>query len=177
MKIYLARHGETQWNVDKRISGVTDIPLTERGVEQAKALAEEAKKHPIDMIFASPLKRAQETARYTAEALGLPIITEMRLREVDFGEFEGTDQRAEEYWRIKLEPAIRFPGGESQFDVVARIYPFLDELKEKYPDKNILLVCHGSLGRFIETYFHDGWTEDKLMHWFFPNCCFVEYEA
>ena len=71
MKIYVARHGQTLWNVQNRVCGRTDVELTKEGIEQAKKLAQEVKKYAIDFIIASPLKRAQQTSQIVAEENGL----------------------------------------------------------------------------------------------------------
>ena len=99
MKIYSTRHGETQWNLENRIVGITDLPLTDRGIEQAAALAEKVKNiRDIDIIISSPMKRARQTAQFTADALGLSVITDERLREWDYGSFEGLDRYADGFY-------------------------------------------------------------------------------
>ena len=175
MKLYLVRHGETDMNREMKICGVTDVPLNETGIGQARELAEKAKDIPFDIIFASPLIRARQTAEIVAAPHGLPVNIEPRLIETNFGIYEGASRANEEFWEIKPEPAIHFPGGESQFEVVARIYPLIRELKEKYPDKNVLLVCHGSVGRYVDAYFND-WKVGELVSWFISNCEIREYE-
>lgn len=132
---------------------------------------------PIDLVISSPLQRAYFTAQRAAEALGAPLTTDARLLEIDYGEYEGIDRTSEEYRRVRDEPAMRYPGGESMFDVAARVYPFLDELVREHADKNVLLVCHGALARVIDTYFHDAWTMEALMGWQIANCALVEYEV
>ncbi|MCI7766577.1 MAG: histidine phosphatase family protein [Oscillospiraceae bacterium] len=172
MKILFTRHGETEWNSKNIICGRTDIELSEKGHEQARELAERIKKNhgDIDLIICSPMKRARQTASYTAKALGIEPIYDARLREWDYGEYEGKHRDAEGFLNAKLEFGCRMPnGGESVFDVVNRAYGLIDELYEKYPDKTILLVCHGGVCRVIETYFRN-MTRDEFAHFFMGNC-------
>ena len=171
MKILFTRHGETEWNSQNIICGRTDIELSEKGHEQAKRLSELiSKEYDIDMIICSPIKRARQTASYTAKALGIEPIYDARLREWDYGEFEGKPRDTEGFLESKLEFGCRMAGGgESVFDVVNRAYGLIDELYEKYPDKTILLVCHGGVCRVIETYFRN-MTRDEFAHFFMGNC-------
>lgn len=171
MKLYVTRHGETEFNAQNRISGVTDILLTEEGIAQAKEMAQKAKAYgDIQRIIASPLKRAQMTAQIVGEALGLPIQTDERLTEWDYGIFEGKDRFTEGFAETKAEFGVKMPGGgESVFQIVQRTYNVIDDVKRLYPDENVLLVCHGGICRVIDSYFHD-MTVDRFMHFFMGNC-------
>lgn len=113
--LLLIRHGETNWNLENRVQGQVDNPLNEKGVLQAKATAERLfYTHPdVVAIYSSDLSRAYETARISAEKLGLPIHIEPRLREIQAGIAEG----------MKRE------------EKVMRYQKLWDELKQKYPDK------------------------------------------
>ena len=155
MKIYVARHGQTEWNVACKVCGRTDIPLTERGLEQAQLLAKEAEKCDLDVIIASPMIRAQQTARAVADRCGLPVFTDPRLIEQDYGRCEGVDRLDPTFLSCKRNFATRYPGGESMLDLAFRVYGFLSELPEKYPGKTVLLVCHGGVMRSIRSYFED----------------------
>ena len=100
---YFARHGQTVWNVENKICGATDIELTELGHQQAeelgKAILEQGIK--IDEIIYSPLIRAKETARHVSEITGIPMREEMRLKEQNFGKYEGTPRNGEEFQKAK----------------------------------------------------------------------------
>ena len=98
-KLYFTRHGETVWNVENKICGMTDSPLTERGRAQARALGQKVKAggYAIDEILYSPLSRAADTAMAIAEATGLPARCEPRLREQCFGKYEGTPRNGGEF--------------------------------------------------------------------------------
>ena len=160
MKIYIARHGETAWNAENKICGRTDIPLNERGIEQAKLLAERLTDVRIDRIIASPMIRARQTAQAVAEKYGLHITLDERLIEQNFGIYEGKDRKDPDYLANKRMFAYRYPGGESQMDVAYRVYGLIGELKEKYPDEHVLLVCHGGVCRVLRTYFENMTNEE-----------------
>lgn len=175
MKLYIARHGETTWNVEDKVSGRTDVPLTEKGMEQARALAEWMSGLPIDVILASPLQRARRTAECVAEKHGLPVLTEERLIEQDYGIYEGVDRRTQAFLDNKRQFAFRYPQGESMMQVAARTYALIDELRWKYRGKNVLLVCHGGVIRVMKTYFED-MSNDAFFHYNMYNCGYLEYE-
>ena len=147
MKLYISRHGQTPWNVEDLICGRTDVPLTEVGQQQALRLAESALDKGIDVILCSPMLRARQTAQAVSDAIGVPIQIDERLIEMDFGTFEGTSRFGEEFQWIRAQMSTRFPGGESGFDVAYRVYSLLYEIKEKYADKTVLLVCHNCVSR------------------------------
>lgn len=172
MKIYFTRHGETEWNSRNIISGVTDINLSERGKAQASVLAADiAGRHrDIDVIICSPMKRAMETAAPVSAALGITPVTDTRLREWNYGSYEGMPRDADGFLKHKLEFGCRMPGGgESVFDVVSRVYGLIGEIKQKYRGKNVLLVCHGGICRVIETYYRD-MTRKEFSEFFMGNC-------
>ena len=129
--LYFTRHGETFWNVENKICGATDIALTPRGHAQAEALGrmQAAQDLPVDLILASPLSRALDTARHIAAATGWPLQVEERLREQNFGRFEGTPRDGADFKAAKACFAGRFGGGESMLQLAARLYPLLDELR------------------------------------------------
>ena len=175
MKLYVARHGETAWNAEYRVCGRTDLPLTQRGEEQARLLAVEARGKGIQVIVASPMKRAMQTAAPVAEALGLSIETDQRLMEQCYGGFEGCSRSDPGFLANKRQFAYRYPGGESMMDLAARVYPVLSEIKEKYAGKTVLLVCHGAVCRVIHSYFHD-MTNEEYFSFMTENARLAEYE-
>jgi len=175
MKLYVARHGQTQWNAENRVCGSTNLPLTDLGKEQAKLLAEKVKDYNIDVIISSPMMRAMQTAGAVSIATGIPVIMDGRLREHDYGSFEGIDRKKDEYWQQKYQFAAKFPEGESVLQLAQRVYNLLDDVKKAYPDKNVLLVCHGGVSRMIKTYFED-MTNDEFFHYSPDNAFVAEYE-
>src|SRR5262245_53758645 len=134
VRIALARHGETVFNVERRYQGQSDSPLTERGFQQARELAESLKNEPIAAVYSSDLGRAFETARLVAAPHGLDVMQDPRLREVDVGDWTGlsaaevaaTDFERLQAWQSR--PAtVRLPCGETVADVQARALAFFAE--------------------------------------------------
>ena len=154
--IYIVRHGETEWNAINKVLGRTDIPLNSNGIKQAHELADALKDLKIDFFLCSPLLRARQTADIIAEEIGIGYSIDDRLIEQDFGEFEGVDRFASEYQKAKREYFVRYPDGESFFDLAARVYPLIKELGEA----NALLVTHGGICRIVRSYFEDMGNEE-----------------
>lgn len=176
MKIYSARHGQTDFNKEDLILGVTDLPLNSTGLAQAEEFAAAVEAlGDVDIIISSPMKRAWTTAMAAAERCGLDVIADERLREWNYGEFEGKSRYTEGFAENKREFAVKMgKSGESLFQLCHRVYSLIDEVKEKYPDKNVLLVSHGGVCRVIETYFND-MTSEEYSNWFMGNCQIIEY--
>lgn len=174
MRIYVARHGETQWNLENKVCGSTDLPLTEKGLAQAELLAEKVEQIKPDIIIASPMLRARQTAGAVARRLNMQILTDERLVEQDFGTSEGVDRKDPDFVVRRRWCSAKFPQGESIFQMIHRVYSVLDELRVKYPDKTVLLVCHGSVSRAIRTYFVD-MTTDEYFNYLPDNAELVEY--
>lgn len=175
MKLYVTRHGETDWNKERRVLGASvDIELNQMGLEQAAALAKVCRGHSITKIIASPMKRAQQTAAAVATELALPVQTDVRLREQNYGIYEGANWLDEDFRAIKKNFACRFPEGESQLQTVSRIYTLLDELKETNCNDTILLVTHGGVCRVLHTYFADI-TNKEFFYFSTQNCELREY--
>ena len=173
--IYFTRHGETVWNVENKICGMTDSPLTARGQQQARQLGELVRDSglQIDEILYSPLSRAADTAKAIAAATGLPARCEPRLREQCFGKYEGTPRDGAEFRISKTHFADRYDGGESMMQLAQRIYNLLDELRQD-EDKTYLLVAHNGIARVVESYFHD-MTNEEYSAAGIKNCELVEY--
>ena len=144
MKLYVARHGQTDWNVENKVCGSTNRPLTEQGKEQAKALAEKMKDKDIDVIIASPMLRSMQTAGAVSIATGIPVIMDERLREHDYGEFEGFDRSRDEYWQQKYLFATKFPKGESVLQLAHRVYSLLEDVKKATSVKEKFFYVFGS---------------------------------
>ena len=176
MKIYYTRHGQSRWNLERKLCGRIDIGLTEKGLEQARELAEKASGLGIDLIISSPLKRARDTAEEVSKKIGAPVITDERLLEMSYGNFEGTDFYGEAFRKVNNQIAMRFPGGESRLDAACRVYGFLDEIRAKYPDRTILLVAHGGISKLVNAYFED-MTNDEFFDYILPNCELKEYNV
>ena len=162
--IYFARHGETVWNVENKICGMTDSPLTEKGRQQARELGRKVRESGV---------RIDDTAKAVAEATGLPARCEPRLREQCFGRYEGTPRDGAEFRISKTHFADRYGDGESMMQLAQRIYNLLDELRQD-EDKIYLLVAHNGIARVVESYFHDMTNEDYAAAGI-KNCEMVEY--
>lgn len=176
MKVYLARHGQTVWNHRDVVCGRTDIPLTEKGVEQARALAEQVARTEVDLILASPLLRAQQTAQAAAERIGASVLTEPLLLEQNFGAYEEVDRFDPEYMAYRQDFFRRFPGGgESIAMVTARAYALIDKLRREYSGHTVLLVSHGAFCRCWRTWFEDV-PNEEFFRWRMGNCELREYE-
>lgn len=176
MKIYVARHGETDYNIRQLVNGVTDLPLTERGICQAQRLAENVKSvGDIDIIVASPLQRASATAEIVADMLGKKVIVEKQLHEWDYGDFEGKSRFDKAFIKAKTDYCRRMPGGESLLMMSHRIYSVLDKIIADFSPNNVLLVCHGGIARIITTYFQDV-TSEQMQQTNLENCQLLCFE-
>ncbi|MGD8406760.1 MAG: histidine phosphatase family protein [Anaerolineales bacterium] len=149
LHLMLVRHGETEWNVQRRYQGQSDVPLSELGRRQAELIAERLAGQTIEAVYASDLERAWETASFIAEKIGLEVSSEPRLRELKFGILEGlTFEEAEEQYpemiAAWLENFNNTPEGAETIDLFnARIVSLLDDLKTKHDEQIVLLVGHG----------------------------------
>lgn len=176
MKLYVARHGETEWNRQNKVCGRTDSPLTEKGLRQAQLLADRLDDCPIDVIIASPLSRAQNTARVVAERKHLQVITDARLIEQDYGVYEGVQRDDRDFLNNKRMFAYRYPGGESMMDIARRTYDLIIETCKLYTDSSVLFVCHNGICRVICSYFND-MTNEEYFEFSQDNCGYNIYEC
>jgi broad specificity phosphatase PhoE len=162
--LYLARHGETDLNVQMRYQGSTDMPLNELGWTQAQSLAQRLPPD-ITRIVASPLLRAQQTASLVSQARGLPILTMSEFRERDFGVFETltheeTQARYPELYarKVVMQWDEAPPKAETIREVVARVQAGLQRLEAEHGGESVLLVAHGFVARAVR-YLVKRWPE------------------
>ena len=145
MNIYIVRHGQTDWNIQDLVQGSTDIELNTLGIEQANQVAEQLKNINFSVIYASPLTRTINTAKIINKYHNIDIITEKRIIERCFGNFEGTNglKNKFDYWDYELN--LDDNNVESVKILFKRIRDFLLEIYELYKDTdtNILIVTHG----------------------------------
>lgn len=146
----LVRHGQTDWNVARRYQGQLDIPLNAEGIRQAEVLADVIAAETFDAIYSSDLKRALQTAALVQRGRNIAVIPDARLREIGFGEWEGTcldDIRTtypQRFTQSAQDPTISLaPGGESVSAVAARTIAFANEISGIFPRGNVLVVTHG----------------------------------
>lgn len=152
MKLYLVRHGETDWNIERRLQGQADIPLNEFGRTLAVKTGKGLDNIQFDICFTSPLKRAKETAELILAGKATPIVEEPRIIEMAFADWEGK-HCSKERWEVpdsfqrffddpaNFEPA---PGGESFLQVKKRTGLFLDWLYGQKQYENVLITTHGA---------------------------------
>lgn len=150
LQVYLVRHGETEWNVARRIQGQSDSPLTATGRLQARQVAERIKSEGITHIITSDMGRTRETAQIIAEVCGCEIITEPRLRELNMGVLEQREierlTEQEEQWRKSLIDGTeggRIPEGESMEELYERMFAALNSCLDLPEGSRPLLVSHG----------------------------------
>lgn len=174
--LYFTRHGQTEWNVQNKICGASESPLTEFGRQQAHNLAENIleSKMVIDEILYSPLSRAKETASIISKITGIPEKCEDRLREQNFGLWEGTPRHSEEFMEAKSHFIDSYDCGESMFRVTARIYSLLDEIRDDSSTNTYLLVAHNGIARIVQSYFYD-MTNFDFSHFGIKNCELIHY--
>ena len=153
--LWLVRHGVTDWNIQGRYQGQSDTPLNETGLAQAKALAQELKSEQaagkvFSAIYSSDLSRASGTAQTLADALGLSVQIDPRLREINLGEWEGKDYRSivaqyNDLLAVRAQDALasHAPGGEFTLQVAERVRAAADDIAAAHPGETVLLVSHG----------------------------------
>jgi broad specificity phosphatase PhoE len=156
IKIYIARHGETAWNVEGKIQGRSDPDLTTRGVAQSLALLEQLKDRPISAIYTSTLQRSIRTAQPIAAFLNLPIQKQPELDEIAFGIMEGiqvvslSEELRREWERFKENRfTYRIPGAENFADVANRLRPFKERILQDHSGQEILIIGHMIVNRFL----------------------------
>ena len=175
MNIFVVRHGQTEWNVLKKMQGSADIELNEKGLSQATDTAEMLKNSTFDVIFCSPLKRAKQTAEIINNDRKLNIVLDDRLRERNYGEFEGTNKSSfnyNEFWAY--EKNMNYEKAENVQDFFKRIYSFLDEITSKEYN-NVLIVCHAGVEKAIECYFNGLMSDEEIGPFFPDNASVLKY--
>ena len=176
MKLYVVRHGRTNCNDEGKYNGKLDEDINEVGIKQAEEARKKVEKLDIDLIICSPLLRTKHTCNII-NINNIPIIYDKRLEERDcgkltnekLGEFYYTD-----YWNYYSNKKIE--GLETIPELFKRVSLFLKEIKEKYKDKNILIVTHGGVARGVYFYFNEIPEDGKLENFGSGNCEIKEYE-
>jgi len=151
-EIWLVRHGQTDWNIEGRWQGHSDIPLNSTGVEQARSLAAKLSENgrTFQAIYSSDLMRAYRTAQEIGKSLGLTVHKDRRLREISKGDWEGmlvsqVSELSVEATRQRREDPLysRAPNGESLVEVAARLSSAMDDIARAHPVGPVLVVTHG----------------------------------
>ena len=156
IKIYIARHGETTWNVEGRIQGRSDPGLSPKGHQQSLALLEQLKNQSLSAIYTSNLQRSILTAQPIAHHFGLPIHQESDLDEIAFGVLEGRnlyqfDEVTKNEWERFKDDRFNYhiPGAENYTDVANRIKPFIDRTLRNHEGEEVLVVGHRVVNRLL----------------------------
>ena len=169
--IYLTRHGQTMWNIEKRLQGRGNSPLTEDGIERAKELRDRIKDIKLDVIYSSPIERALTTANIIKGDKNVEVVTDDGLREMCFGDYEGkiTDEVMKENpnWDISLimkgNTELAAPNGENLAEVRERVAKAMDSIIEENKGKTVLVVAHGITLKAIMYYFKDEEVNSEVM--------------
>jgi uncharacterized phosphatase len=150
-QICLVRHGQTDWNVQRKLQGKTNIPLNETGRKQARECRDHLKVSAWDVLISSPLVRAKETAEIINEEIHLPIKEMEEFMERSFGGAEGLTMEE----RDRLYSYNQYPNQEEVEDFKARIIAGLKKINERFQTEKVLLVCHGAVIHMILTIFSE----------------------
>lgn len=186
MLLYVVRHGVTAWNRLRKVQGRADIPLAEEGVRLAEKTGEALRDVPFDLCFSSPLKRAVQTAKCILGDRKVPVITDERIQEIDFGALEGT-QFKDESGNIshkQMEIFFHHPSeykrpenGENIEDILKRTEAFWKDItgREELSDKTILISSHGCAVRaLLQNVYQD---RENFWHGKVPPNCSVNIVA
>lgn len=184
MKMYIARHGQTQWNVERRIQGHGDSPLTDLGKQQAQELGKILSGVRFDAVFSSDLLRAKRTAEQIILERKLEVITTKLLRERAFGTYEGQYiANLKEFDEIleSLSDKERFSykteeGIENDEEIVGRFLTLTREIAVRFTDKTVLMVTHAGL--MYAFLIHTGFaTYSQLPHGSIKNTAYIEVDT
>jgi len=177
VRILLARHGETLFNVEGRWQGQSDSPLTERGLAQARGLGRALSTEPITAVYSSDLGRAMQTAVEVATLHGLSVRPEVRLREIETGGFTNKNRAQidaefpgqRDPW-AKAPATMRMPGGETLLEAQTRALEFFGEVMPGHADQTIVVISHGGIGQAILVNAMGGTVDDLWLKERVDNC-------
>jgi len=159
MRLLLTRHGQTDWNIAGRYQGQSDIPLNQTGWSQAEGLAKKLSTEKIHAIYASDLSRAKDTAQAIANFHQLEVYTDLRWRELSFGDWEGMNYKEmsahspDVFSKWMIDPQhISTPNGETLAQLAQRVKSAFEEIKKNHKDETVLVVSHsGALQALLAT--------------------------
>lgn len=158
--IYLTRHGETEWNTENRLQGWKDSPLTAKGRQHAKQLGQRLQDTTFQAVYSSPSERTFETAQLICEGRTVAIQTDVRLKEIHLGEWEGKthdclkQSDAEAYTAFWETPHLYISKTGENFEVLQnRLVEFLKEIQVKHPEEMVLIVTHGIAIKVLLSHF------------------------
>lgn len=184
MRLILCRHGETDFNKAKKFQGWLETELNEKGLKQAKAVADLLKDEKIDYIISSPQIRARQTVKEIAKHHSSPLLFRDELKEIDTGNLSGLSpneilKKFPGEWEKRVEDKYNYKhfGGESYNELdTNKVQPLLEEFREKYWSRNLIVVTHQGTGRLIIGNLL-GLDDKGKMSIDIPNDCiyFIEY--
>lgn len=178
MKVYIIRHGETQWNVQKRLQGASNTELDEKGIELAEKTGEALRDIPFSCCFTSPLKRAKDTALLVLQGRDIPVYEDKRIQEISFGNWEGRDSALlpKEMLHNFFHHTERYvapKGGETLEEICARTKEFWEDLvsRPELQDKTVLVASHGCAVRaLLQNVYENACIRDFWHGKVPPNC-------
>jgi len=178
--IYITRHGQTNWNVLKKVMGRCDEPLNDIGIKQALETKNNLMDKDIDLIICSPLLRAKQTAEIINQGRNIPIVYDDRIIERDFGEFEGKKTSNFDfhgYWDYYKNE--QYEKAENIQVFFQRVYSILKDIVDNYADKNILIVAHGGVSIPVACFFDGNIPTGSLVEagLVLGNCQVLSYSA
>lgn len=177
MKIYIVRHGQTDWNKQGIIQGTTDIPLNETGEQQALLTKQKLENVSFDCIYCSPLLRAKQTAEIINKGNDYPFILDDRLYERNFGLFEGSNVKEinfREFWDLKKNSCRNEE--EKAIDFFNRVHAFLNDIVKLEYD-NVLIVAHGGVSLPVYSYFCELKEDYDYAKYMLQNCEVACYDT
>lgn len=159
--LYVVRHGQTEWNLEKRLQGHQDSPLTQLGREQASQLCNRLRNEDIDMIYCSESKRTRDTADLIKGSRSIPVVLKQEFKELNLGDWEGLqhheviDQEPESWDHFWNSPHLYVPNekGESYQQLKDRAIPVVEKIINEQQGKTILIVTHQITTKMIMSYF------------------------
>lgn len=178
MNLYVIRHGKTDWNLQSRMQGQSNIELNEIGIKQANEVRKVIEEKNIDLIISSPLDRTKQTAEIINKNINKPIEYNEKIMERNFGilegkiskEIENIDDYFEYYQNKEIEK------GEKIQDFVSRVFDGMKQIEKEHKEKNILIVTHGGVARAIDYYFNGIPKEKDVGKCMLSNCEIREYK-
>lgn len=181
--IYMTRHGQTYWNVEKRLQGQGNSELTEIGIEAAEKLADRLENTDLDYIISSPLKRTIKTSETIRKGREIPIVTCSDLMEINVGDFSGytVEQMKIKYpgliEKIIEDPySYAYPNGENLVEFYERCARAINYIIKNYDGKTVLIVTHGGVLKCIQHYFRNEMIQKDWAEHVAENCCLSKYQ-
>ena len=173
--LYVIRHGKTDWNLKNKVQGRVDIPLNDFGIQEAIVTKKLLNQTKFYKIISSPLIRAKKTAEIISN-YEIPIVTDSRIVERDFGEFEGLQKEefdCSSFWNYSLN--CHYNKAESVQQLLKRVYNFLDEYKKIYEKKDVLVVTHAGVIPAIYCYFKGIPKNNNIFTYHFKTCEIIKF--